>query len=101
MTAETLINLLKSGDSPVVLDVRTAMEFNAGHIKGAVHAPLSKLFSEAKTASPDKQRPMVLVCEHGPRAQLALAFLKMRGYQKLELLSGHMHKWRQAGLPLA
>lgn len=101
MTIENLEKLIKSGNPPVVLDVRTAMEFNSGHIEGAVHAPLSRLSAEAKIASPDKQKVLVLVCEHGPRAQLSLAFLKFRGYKNLELLSGHMHQWRQAGLPLA
>lgn len=101
MTAETLEQLIESGDSPVVFDVRTAIEFNSGHIEGSVHAPLSRLVSAAKAASPDKQKMLVIVCEHGPRAQLALAYLKFRGFKNLELLNGHMHKWRQSGRPLA
>lgn len=100
MKADTLEKLLESSEPPVILDVRTAMEFNSGHIAGAVHAPVTRVFQEATSANPDKQKTLVLVCEHGPRAQLALAFLKLRGFRKLELLSGHMHKWREAGRPL-
>jgi hydroxyacylglutathione hydrolase len=100
MTAEQLENLIVDRKSPAVLDVRTSMEFNSGHIEGAHHAPLSRLFSVASSQAPGKVEMLVLVCEHGPRAQLALALLKMRGYKNLDLLSGHMSKWRESGRPL-
>lgn len=100
MTAETLEKLINKGQAPAVLDVRTAMEYNSGHIPGAIHAPMSKLFQAANEAAPDKNSPLVLVCEHGPRAQLSLGLLKLRGYRQTALLSGHMYKWRQEGRPL-
>lgn len=100
MTADQLENLLMDGRGPAVLDVRTSMEYNSGHIEGAHHAPLSKLFRVASNQAPGKDELLVLVCEHGPRAQLALALLKMRGYKNLELLNGHMSKWRESGRPL-
>ena len=100
MTADQLENLIVEGKSPAVLDVRTAMEFNSGHIEGAHHAPLSKLFRVAGDEAPSKEELLILVCEHGPRAQLALALLKMRGYKNLDLLAGHMSRWRESGLPL-
>ena len=100
MTAEQLEKSIRAKKSPAVLDVRTWMEYNSGHIEGAFHAPLSKLFGVAKAEAPTKNELLVLVCEHGPRAQLALALLKMRGYKNLTLLSGHMSQWRASGRPL-
>ena len=100
MTAEHLENLLTKGQGPIVLDVRTAMEYESGHIESAFHAPLLNLFGIAKREAPTKSELLVLVCEHGPRAQLSMALLKMRGYRNLELLRGHMSKWRESGRPL-
>ena len=100
MTAEQLEKSLRAGKSPAVLDVRTTIEYNSGHIEGALHAPMSKLFGVAKAEAPNKNELLVLVCEHGPRAQFAMALLKMRGYRNLTLLSGHMSQWRQSGRPI-
>ena len=96
MTPETLDALLKSGDTPILLDVRSSMEYKSGHIPGAIHAPLSGVVASAESATSDKKALMVLVCEHGPRAQMAKFFLKVRGYRNLDLLDGHMSRWRSA-----
>ena len=69
----------------------------SGHIPGAVHAPLSGLMAVAGDAVNDKSSKVVLVCEHGPRAQVARIALKLSGYKDLELLEGHMSLWRRSG----
>lgn len=97
MTIEELEKALKSGRPPIVLDVRSSVEFNSGHIQGAVHAPLVNVLKRAQTVCNDKDHLLIIVCEHGPRAQLARLMLKLNGYKKLELLDGHMSRWRQSG----
>ena len=97
MTAEELEASIKSGQVPVILDVRSGSEFESGHIKGAVHAPLTDVLKLTQTVCSDKQRLLVIICEHGPRAQIARLLLKMKGYKNLELLDGHMSQWRQSG----
>ena len=100
MTAEELEELINSGHAPLILDVRSSFEFNAGHIAGAVHAPLTSVMNVLAAASCGHDEPVVITCEHGPRAQLAKMLLKMRGFRKVELLDGHMANWRRAGLAL-
>lgn len=97
MRADELDRLIKAGHPPAVLDVRSGLEFRAGHIPGAVHAPMASLLQCAASAAPRKTDRLVLVCEHGPRAQLAGMFLKLRGYKAVELLEGHMASWRTSG----
>jgi len=97
MTADQLDRHLQNGDSPVVLDVRSAFEYAAGHIPGAIHAPLPEVTRAAKAAVKSKEDLLVIVCEHGPRAQLAKMFLHLRGYRNLQLLEGHMSRWRSSG----
>ena len=100
MTAEQLERQLKSGAAPAVFDVRSSFEYNSGHIPGAIHAPLPRVLEAAEAATDSKQDLLVIVCEHGPRAQIARMFLKFRGYQNLQLLEGHMSRWRSSGRPL-
>jgi hydroxyacylglutathione hydrolase len=97
VTAEDLAKRIKSRQAPILLDVRSAAEFNSGHIPGAVHAPLTNLLKATQAASRSKKDLLVLICEHGPRAQLARVLLKWHGYKNLELLNGHMAEWRQSG----
>jgi len=97
MTAEQLERHLKEGRAPVVLDVRSAFEYDSGHIPGAVHAPLPVVLKAAEAAIDSKEDLLVIVCEHGPRAQMARMFLKFRGYKNLQLLDGHMSRWRSSG----
>lgn len=97
MTPDAFDQLLKQGAPPVVLDVRSRVEFKSGHIPGAVHAPLSDVVGSAEKAVGDKESLILLVCEHGPRAQMARFFLKLRGFRNLQLLEGHMAGWRRSG----
>jgi len=100
MTAEQLHRHLKNGDAPVVIDVRSTLEYNSGHIPGSIHAPLPGVLRAAEAAIKSKEAILVIVCEHGPRAQMAKMFLKFRGYKNLQLLEGHMSRWRSSGRPL-
>lgn len=100
MTVEELERLERSGRQPMILDVRSAFEYSTGHIPGSIHAPLTSLLGKTSPLSDDKKKPLVLVCEHGPRAQLGKALLKWSGYRNIELLDGHMASWRRSGRPM-
>ena len=97
MTAEELENRIKARHAPVILDVRSGAEFKSGHIFGAIHAPLATVLKATQAVSKNKEELLVLICEHGPRAQLAKVLLKWHGYKNLELLNGHMAHWRHSG----
>lgn len=100
MTADSLEDLLERGKAPVMLDVRSGLEFQSGHIKGAIHAPLPKLLKSTEAAVKQKTDSLVVICEHGPRAQVAAMYLKFRGYKSVELLEGHMSQWRSSNRPI-
>lgn len=100
MQARELAKKIQAGHAPCILDVRSGFEFDSGHIPGAVHAPLLKILLRRAVLPREKQFPIVLTCEHGPRAHLAKSLLGLIGYRNLELLDGHMAGWRRVGLPL-
>jgi hydroxyacylglutathione hydrolase len=98
MQPKELSKLLATKTAPVILDVRSGMEFNSGHIPGAIHAPNLKILLSMAKLPEDKNTELVITCEHGPRAQMAQGLLSMYGYKNTTLLDGHMSGWRSAGL---
>jgi len=83
----------------VVLDVRPEREYEAGHIPGAVSAPLAKL--ESVAASLPKRKEIVAYCR-GPYciyADDAVRLLHSRGLKARRLDVG-FPEWQRAGLPV-
>ena len=60
----------------IILDVRTQLEWDNGHIKKSIHIPLDEL----KNRLPEiKQlnKPIITVCESGVRSAKAAKFLNL------------------------
>ncbi len=100
MNAATLTKQLESKMPPVVIDVRTGMEYRSGHIPGALNLPTVSLPFKRNLLPRERQTLLVITCEHGPRAVLAKGVLDLLGYKNSELLEGHMHGYRKQGFPL-
>lgn len=83
-----------------ILDIRTVEEFKAGHIPNSKHLPLSELDSGLKQAKIDSNKPIILVCLSGNRANTALAKLKKAGCKDVVCMEGGISAWNQAGMPL-
>lgn len=99
LTRADLFQRLKSGEDLVVLDVRPAEEFAAGHLPGAVSIPLAEL--ERRLEELPKDRDVVAYCR-GPYcafAPEAVAVLRQRGYRVTQLEAG-LPEWAAAGLPV-
>ena len=64
----------------VWIDVRSAEEFNAGHLQNAVNIPHDKIIEGIKALGSDKDAPINLYCRSGRRAEAALTELKNAGY---------------------
>jgi len=91
---------LKGASAPTILDVRSAAEYRAGHLPGAVHLPFWLIPFRHRKLEADRTQPVVVYCEHGPRAQIAQQMLQKRGFAVVRLLRGHMHLWRREKRPL-
>lgn len=75
-------------DGRLVVDVRTPEEYAAGHVDGALSAPLDAVGDIVARASPDRDTPIALYCRSGRRAEAAMQILQGRGYRRLENLGG-------------
>ena len=68
----------------LLVDVREAGEYAAGHIPGAVNVPLS-IIAEADLP---KDRPLFLYCLRGSRSARAAGILKRRGCSRVKSIGG-------------
>jgi len=82
----------------IVIDVRPADQFAAGHIAQARNIPLDEL--EQKAAALPKNKPLIIVCDMGRHAGRAAAKFKSLGHADVAMLEGGLRAWTQGGLPL-
>lgn len=93
------VQLINRKDA-LVLDVREPAEYSAGHIVGARNMPLAALEKRASELEKYRTKPVLVACGTGSRSQAAYGGLKKLGFSDLYVLSGGMHAWQQASLPL-
>jgi len=83
--------------SQVLLDVRNADEWEAGHAPGAQWIPLGEL-EQARFKLPMNRR-IVCVCRVGGRSARATESLSEWGFDAVNMTGG-MKAWEEAGLPV-
>jgi rhodanese-related sulfurtransferase len=87
-----------AGAAPVVIDVRTAEEYAAGHIPGAVNMPFDQVAE--RISEVEAPHGVALYCMVGPRARKGEAALLATGHESVLHLEGGMAAWQAAGLPI-
>jgi rhodanese-related sulfurtransferase len=90
-------------NAQVVVDVREADEFAAGHVPGAVHISRGMLefrFS-GMPALQSRDINIVLYCKTSGRAALAGVALQEMGYLNVTNIAGGFDAWVAAGKPVA
>jgi rhodanese-related sulfurtransferase len=89
-------------EADVLVDVREADEFAAGHLAGAVHISRGMLefkFS-ANPALQARDLNILLYCKTSGRAALAAAALHDMGYLNVRSIAGGFDAWTAAGKPV-
>ncbi len=97
VTVHELREHLGTDLAPLVVDVREQGEFDARHVRGAVHVPFWAL--PARVGDLPRDRPLAVMCEGGLRSSLAAGLLARAGFPDLRNVSGGMAAWLQAGYP--
>jgi len=93
-TVDDLPDPLPEGYS--VLDVREPIEWEHGHIDGAVHVPLMEL-PNRRDEIPEGH--VLVVCKVGGRSMQATHYLAQQGYDVVNL-DGGMIDWSDSGRPM-
>jgi hydroxyacylglutathione hydrolase len=95
VSLEELEHLL-ANDAVELLDVREADERDEGHIPGSQHLPYRTARAAAE-AGLLNGRPVVTICESGPRAAIAASVLQAAGVDARPVLDGGVTEWRARG----
>ncbi len=88
---------LRAQTNNVVLDVRTAKEFAAGHVPGAIHIDVGAADFEAQAAKLDKSRNYLVYCAAGRRSVAACNRMAPLKFEHLYNLEGGYRSWEKAG----
>ena len=88
-------------DSIQLLDVRTAGEYNTGHIKNSLQADWNdkKEFSR-RLSFIDKSKPVYVYCLSSGRSSAAAKEMALMGYEKIFVLEDGLNAWKAANKPM-
>jgi rhodanese-related sulfurtransferase len=93
------VQLINRRDA-VVVDVRNAEDYKAGHIRNARHIPEGELDGRMKELEKVKAKPIIVSCGRGNRSAAVAAKLRKLGFPEVLSLRGGIAGWQQASLPL-
>lgn len=86
----------------VLIDVREADEYAAGHLQGALHIPRGLLEFKLSGTPALERRDLnvVLYCKTSGRAALAAQTMQAMGYLSVRSIAGGFDAWQAAGQPV-
>jgi hydroxyacylglutathione hydrolase len=87
-----------AGDEVAVVDVRNGSEWDAGHIPGSLNFPLGRLTESLGEIPTD--RPLVVHCQSGSRAAVAIGVLQANGFDDVSHLTGDFVEWNARDRPV-
>ena len=84
---------LQQGNA-VLVDIRDAQSFNAGHAPGAFHLTDASLNGFMQSA--DFDRPVMVMCYHGISSQGAAQYLAHQGFERVYSVEGGFESWARS-----
>jgi hydroxyacylglutathione hydrolase len=96
LTMREVRQQLERGEPLLVVDVRQAHEWAAGHIPQAELIEAGAL-RDADLDHLPHDRLIATHCGHGQRAATGLSMLEQRGYRNMAVIAGSIDDWRKAG----
>ena len=93
------LTALVNKDAGVVVDIRPAKDFAAGHIVGALNIPQDKLIARIAELEKHKAKTIILVDAQGQHSGGHAREMMKSGFTAAKL-SGGISSWRADNLPL-
>lgn len=78
-------------DGATVIDVRSAGEYQLGHLPRALNVPVDQL--EAQAASWDKDKTYLVYCASGARSTTAVQVMTGMGFKNIRHFNAGMQAW--------
>ncbi|MCX7747912.1 MAG: rhodanese-like domain-containing protein [Clostridia bacterium] len=84
----------------IIIDVRTADEFNAGHIPGAINMDYYSDALQERIGKLDRTKKYLVYCGSGKRSSVVSAIMNSMGFKELYNLLGGISAWKDKGYTL-
>ena len=84
-------------ENAILLDVRTDIEFNNGHIEGAINIPVDSL--RERIGELDKNKEILEYCQVGLRGYVAARIMQQKGFKVKNLTGGYKSVFMQKFKP--
>lgn len=98
VTVQEARRLMEDKPGLVILDVRTASEYEEGHIEGAVNIPVQELGVRFDELSIEGE--LLVYCRTGNRSAQAVDILLDVGFTKIYHMDEGITGWTEAGYPV-
>ena len=97
-TQEEAAKIMQEQSGFIILDVRTAQEFNGGHIPNAINVTNESITDKQPEQLPDKNQMILVYCRSGRRSKQAAQKLVDMGYTNI-LEFGGINTWQGETTP--
>ena len=88
ITMDEAVAMMEEEGGYIILDVRTAAEFDEKHIPGAINIPNEAIGTDAIPELPDKDQLILVYCRSGNRSKQASEKLVRLGYTNVVEFGG-------------
>ena len=85
----------------VVIDVRESKEYGEGHLKDAVHIPLSDFKTRINELDKFKDKSVIAYCRSGQRSFSACKMLRKAGFDSVSNMQGGIMAWQNQNMPVS
>ena len=83
--------------APLLIDVRSTVEYEQKHVAGSVNVPLSRLL---QWDPPRPDQPLLVMCAGGYRSSIAASLLQRLQMDQISEVAGGLAAWESARLPV-
>lgn len=98
LTPRQAMELIKSREDLMIVDIRGPQELVEGWIDGSVLMPMTEILQGRM--APPKDRPILLVCAVGGRSLGLGKAMASYGWKEIYNLQSGIAEWKRQGLPL-
>lgn len=87
-------------DEAIAVDIRDRKNYTQGHIAGSVNIPMANLDSRIQELDKHKSKKIIVVCNTGASAGVAMAKLEKAGFEQVLRLKGGIMQWQSDSMPM-
>lgn len=100
VSAADAYDIMQSRQDPVIIDVRTRQEYQAGHLDGAINLDYYSSGFLDRLKALNKNNTYIVYCRKGIRGGIALEMMRSLGFKEVYNILGGLALWAEEGWPM-